>query len=56
MYLIVLYSSGVVQTLVMLRWRGRGGAGQCGHSGHWTTRKQDFFWNWISPKAAVLYW
>ena len=54
MYLIVLYSSGVVQT-VMLRWRGRGGAGQCGHSGHWTTRKQDFFWNWISPKAAVLY-
>ena len=53
MYLIVLYSSGVVQT-VMLRWRGRGGAGQCGHSGHWTTRKQDFFWNWISPKAAVL--
>ena len=52
MYLIVLYSSGVVQTQVMLRWGG--GEGQCGHSGRWTTRKQDFFWNWISPKAAVL--
>ena len=59
MYLIVLYSSGVVTNRSDAEVEGQrwgGGEGQCGHSGHWTTRKQDFFWNWISPKAAVLYW